>query len=589
MPETTSIILLDTIHQIKSLAQELEKAIRRQEDLLNIRGITMSETLFDAMATVHDDIDKIEIRLVEEATALSQLRTMAGTSDQINSSLDLDVVLAEAMERVIMLTGAERGYIILTDPNPFELQWEVRIAQDQTQRSAGTPPVFEGSRTILREVLETGKTLLTDNAYNDPVLGSNDTIASMTLRSVLCVPLKLKDKVIGALYVDNRLRAGVFTPQSEILLTAFANQASIAIGNARLYTRVQSSIDTITELKELMDNIFASIGSGVITTNKADEVVICNAVAARILNIPADQIIGQRLPDVLPQDNASLTEPLHAVLTSDQNQVIDVEWDSPTQGHMSLNIRLSPLKDANHVTQGVAMVLNDLTQQRENEAMLRLMRRYLPPEMVDNIHTIAALALGGERRESTCIFVDVGPLSTFADDLRPQQIMEMLNLYLSVATDCLHQAGGVIDKYMGNEIMALFNSQLNPLDDHAARALEAALNIRDSFMKLYGQLGLNPDPHYYRIGIHSGVATLGNVGSEIRRDFTAIGDTINLSKRLEENASAGQIIISDDTRQHITRRPGPLRLDDIQLVERDPVQVKGRQQRTRIYEVFRTS
>lgn len=586
MPDTGP---LDAIQQIKTLAQQIEAALHKQEELLQMRDITLMPDLFDALTAIHADISRIESRLVEDMTTLSQFRTLAGTSQQINSSLDLDEVLAEAMERVITLTGAERGYIILTNENPFELQWEVRLARDSGHDRQGGSSEFQGSRTILKEVLETGTPLLTDNAYNDPVLGGSATIASMNLRSVLCVPLKLKDKVIGAVYVDNRLRAGVFTPQAQILLTAFANQASIAISNARLYARVQNSIDTITELKELMDNIFASIGSGVITANPADEVVICNAAAERILNSPAAEVIGRPLPQVLPEGNANLAESLRAVMTRRENIVIDEEWDSPAHGPMSLNIKLSPLKDANHGPQGVALVLNDMTQQRENEAMLRVMRRYLPPAMVDNIHTIASLALGGERRETTCIFVDVRPLSTFPADLRPQQIMEMLNLYLSVATDCIHDTGGVIDKYMGHEIMGLFNSQLNPLEDHATRALTAALHMRDRFMELHAEMGLNPDLRFYRIGIHSGIATLGNVGSEIRRDFTAIGDTINLAKRLEENAAPGQIIISDDTRQHIENHPGSLWLANVQLVEREAVQVKGRQQRTRIYEVFQSS
>lgn len=585
MPDTNPLV---AIQQIRTLAEQIEEALRRQDEMLHMRGLSLSPALFEAAAAVLDDVSRIESRLVEEATTLSQFRTLAGTSEQINSSLDLDEVLAEAMERVIILTGAERGYIILTDPNPFaEVQWEVRIARDQGQDDRGhTPPVFQGSRTILKEVLETAKPLLTDNAYNDPVFGSSATIASMTLRSVLCVPLTQRDKVIGAVYVDNRLRAGVFTPQSQTLLTAFANQAAIAISNARLYSKVQESINAISELKELMDNIFASIASGVITTNRADEVLICNAAAERILDHPADEVIGRPLPVLLPTD---IAEPLRAVLEHDEKQLIDTEWELPERGRMSLNIKLSPLKDANQTTQGVALVLNDLTKQRENEELLRMMRRYLPPEMVDNIHLIASMALGGERRETTCIFVDVRPLASFPPELRPPQIMEMLNEHLSAATNCIHQTRGVIDKYMGQEIMGLFNSQLNPQDDHAARAVEAALKIRDAFVALYTEWGIEPVPHFYRIGIHTGVATLGNVGSEIRRDFTAIGDTINLSKRLEENASAGQIIISDDTRQHISKNPGVLRLHDLQLMERDAIQVKGRQQRTRIYEVFRTS
>jgi adenylate cyclase len=162
--------------------------------------------------------------------------------------------------------------------------------------------------------------------------------------------------------------------------------------------------------------------------------------------------------------------------------------------------------------------------------------------------------------------------------------MELLNIYLTQATDCIHRAGGVIDKYMGYEVMGQFNSQLNPLEDHAARAVQPAQNIREAFVTLYREQGIDPKPHYYRIGMHTGIATLGNVGSEIRRDFTAIGDSINLSKRLEENAVPGQIIISEDTRQHTESYPGSL--GSIRLEEREAIKVKGRQQPTRIYEVF---
>ncbi|MEM6528636.1 MAG: adenylate/guanylate cyclase domain-containing protein, partial [Chloroflexota bacterium] len=145
----------------------------------------------------------------------------------------------------------------------------------------------------------------------------------------------------------------------------------------------------------------------------------------------------------------------------------------------------------------------------------------------------------------------------------------------------------VIDKYMGSELMVLFNTQLNPQPDHALRAIETALDIRDAFLKFYAAVGISPDPHWYRIGIHSGIATLGNVGSHNRRNFTAIGDTINLSKRLEENATAGQIIISEDLLKYATQTAGTNTLPGIRMEEREAVKVKGRQQYTRIYEVFR--
>lgn len=582
MPEKTP---LETIGEIKTLAGQLEAALRKQDDILQMRGMNLPAGAFNALGAITGNLGKLESRLVEEATELGQLRTLAGTSAQLNSSLNLDEVLTEAMDRVIILTGAERGYIILVDKdhNVEDMQWEVRIARDPEQ--AGGPAAFKGSRTVVKEVLGTGKTLLTDNAYNDPRLGANATIMSMNLRSVLCVPLKVKEEVIGAVYVDNRLRAGVFTPQSQTLLTAFANQAAVAVANARLYTRVQDSIQAITELRDLVDNIFNSIGSGVITTDEVGGIVICNPAAARIFDLDPAAVLDTPLLDLLPGSDVDFASEIEDTRQNNRSKIIEAEFPGAERGPMSLNVTLSPLRNGH--TQGITMVLNDLTQQRENEEMLRVMRRYLPPEMVDNIHTIAALALGGERRETTCIFVDVRPLATFPPELTPPQIMEMLNQHLSAATDCIHRAGGVIDKYIGHEIMGLFNSQLNPLEDHAARAVEAALLMRETFVALYARMGIDPDPHFYRVGIHTGVATLGNVGSEIRRDFTAIGDTINLSKRIEENATAGQIIISEDVQQHIRQFPGALSLADLRLVQRDAIQVKGRQQLTRIYEVYR--
>jgi adenylate cyclase len=112
--------------------------------------------------------------------------------------------------------------------------------------------------------------------------------------------------------------------------------------------------------------------------------------------------------------------------------------------------------------------------------------------------------------------------------------------------------------------------------------------MRDQFIELYRELGINPEPHYYRIGMHTGVCTLGNVGSLTRRDFTAIGDTINLSKRLEENATSGQIFVSGETRAHLEASLPAGAAAPYRFVEHEPIQVKGRTQKTLIYEVFRS-
>lgn len=570
------------LRRLKTLIGEVSASLRSQREILKMRGMSLPPMVMRTLTDIENDITRLESSVVEDQTELGQLRALAENYAMITSSLDMDLVLNQAMDVVINLTGAERGYIALKDPETGELNFRVQRESELVPRQGGSgaPQI---SYTILNEVLETGESLLADNAYKDERLQNNVSIAQLTLRSVLCVPLVYKEKVIGAVYVDNRLRSGVFEQREKTLLSAFANQASVAFENARLYMDIQRSLAEITEVKELMDNVFASIGSGVITADIQHLVRQVNRAAAGILEFDETQTINQKLSTILPGVSADLDAHLATVREQNTSQVLEAEMETPSRGRIAVSIKLSPLKG----TQGVAVVLDDLTEQREREEMLTIVKRYLPPEMVDNIQAISQLGLGGERREVTCAFVEVLSPSTFPRDARPQQIVETVNIYLSRATACIHSTKGIIDKYMGNEIMSLFNTQLNPMDDHALRAIETALNIREAFIKLYAELGINPDPHYYRIGMHTGIATLGNVGSLNRREFSAIGDTINLSKRLEENATAGQIIISEDTYNHVQKHMGsaafPFHFSDPR-----PMKVKGREQAILVYEVFKS-
>lgn len=574
------------LRQLKALIDETATSLRSQRDILKTRGMSLPPMAMQAMSALTNDLAKLEASILSEQTELAQLRSLAETSALTNSSLDLDTVLAQAMDVVISLTDAERGYIVLKDPETGEIEFKVARENElmmMPKQGISTPQI---SQTILNEVLETGEPLLADNAYKDDRLQSGQSIAALALRSVLCVPLNYRGRIIGVVYVDNRLRSGVFEEREKNLLAAFANQASVAIENARLYEGIQRSLIEISQIKELMDNVFASIGSGVITADARHHVMMFNAAAASILRRTADETIGHPLGSLLPGVSANLDTYLSRVQEQDSGQIIDAEMEVPERGRIALSMKLSALKDEADRVQGVAMVMDDLTAQRAEEETLISIKRYLPPAMVDDIVRISQIDLGGERREVTCMFVDVRPVSTFPPDFRPQQIMEQLNVYFQIATDIVHAANGIIDKYMGNEVMALFNTQLNPMEDHAVRAVLTALDIRDGFIELYKRLGIDPNPHYYRVGIHTGVATLGNVGSLSRREFSAIGNTINMSKRFEENSEAGQIIISPEMHERLVAAMQEQHLP-IRVEPREPVKLKGIENKVQIYEVFK--
>jgi PAS domain S-box-containing protein len=573
--------ITDQLAVLSRSLQEIGDALHAQDSLLRQRGLALTPDLLAGLDEIAYDLRDMAQFLRPVYVELQQLTALAQTTALINSSLDLNQVLNEVMDTVIGLTGAERGYIVLRDEDTGALEFRVARNLDRETLERGE---FIVSRTIVHQVAATGEAVLTTNAQSDPAYSTQESVVIHALRSILCVPLRLKDRVTGVVYVDNRVKDGVFREKELHLLTAFANQAAIAIENARLFAHVQAALSEATAMKELMDDVFASIASGVLTLDPAGTILTCNEAAARIFGVPATAVRGLNLAQVMPMLARTLADLQDEVLEHGQSHRLDLALTLPERGEIYLHLALSPLLNKGRI-EGVVSVINDLTEIKQREATLELVQRYLPPGMVDNIQDLDELGLGGERRTITALFVETRPFHSFPASLRPQELMERLNLYLTAGAEAIHAHQGVIDKFMGNEIMGLFNTQLNPDADHAWQAVLAALTMADEFQTLAERLGEEPVTHW-RIGIHTGIATLGNVGSPLRRAFTAIGDTVNLAKRLQENAAPGQIILSENTWAACADYLHDQQ-ETVLVIERGDLLVKGRSQPTRIFEVRR--
>jgi signal transduction histidine kinase len=170
---------------------------------------------------------------ITRADEHSRLAAIYQVSQALGSSLVLDDALREVMDAVIRLTGAERGCIMLFDETAGGL--DLRAARN-LERESLEKGEMEYSRTVVETVSRTGKAVLTTNAQTDPRFAEQRSVMQFALRSVLCVPLKVKDRILGVIYVDNHVRTGLFSERDRELLTAFAVQAAIAIENAQLYT-----------------------------------------------------------------------------------------------------------------------------------------------------------------------------------------------------------------------------------------------------------------------------------------------------------------------------------------------------------------
>jgi putative nucleotidyltransferase with HDIG domain len=167
----------------------------------------------------------------------SQLRALMSVGQVINSSLGLRRVLEEVMDSLISLMRAERGFLMLREADG---ELAVRIARGIAHVNLDED-AFKVSRSVVRKVVETNAPVLTTNAQADPRFDAQMSVAAYQLRSILCVPLKLKNELIGVLYVDNRAHAGIFKENDLELISAFADQAAVAIHSARLFEELQES------------------------------------------------------------------------------------------------------------------------------------------------------------------------------------------------------------------------------------------------------------------------------------------------------------------------------------------------------------
>src|SRR5215211_7518937 len=250
----------------------------------------------DELKSLENSLTHISELLIPFEQQFSHLQALGGIGQVVNSTLEVDEVLQIVMDTIIRLMGAERGFLMLRDESG---QMTIRIARNWEQESINQSE-FAISRTVVQRVIDGGEAVLTTNAREDPRFGGQESIIAFNLRSILCVPLTVKSKLIGVIYADNRIRTCIFSESDRDLLLSFADQAAVAIENARLFSSLKRTLEEVTELKNLMDDVFASIVSGVITADVQDQITLCNRAASRILGRTAAEIVGMPLGEIMP-------------------------------------------------------------------------------------------------------------------------------------------------------------------------------------------------------------------------------------------------------------------------------------------------
>jgi PAS domain S-box-containing protein len=553
---------LETLQLPADKRSALSDTTRRAEGLLKQANVLI-ERMEPAMRALRQDI-------THTRRERNQLSSLYDISQVLNSTLSLQPLLDMVMDRVIAVTRAERGFLTLVDEQTGEQRVAVARNMDRQDVEAQS---FQVSRGIIERVAREGNPLLTDNASADPRFADRASVIYFGLRSIMAVPLRVKERVIGVVYVDNRIQAGIFSQEDLDLLTAFANQAAIAMENARLFDDLQRSLSEITEIKLYMEDIFASVDSGIITTDLDTVVTTCNRAAAEIFGISEAEATGRRFLELFEErQRQELGTPLNTAM-AEETWLRDYELNCtlPQRGYVTLKLQVTPLKDAQDQKIGVTLVVEDLTEERRLQQTLN---RYLSPLIAQEALRMAATGqhpLGGTRRDMSLLFADVRGFTSFSERVAPEELVDILNRHLTVAARAILEHGGTLDKFMGDAVMALFNVPV-PQPDHALRAVRAALEMQQRIAALEEAGG-----HRFRfgVGIHVGEAVAGNIGSPERLDYTAIGDAVNLSKRLQENAEGGQILLSKAAYQEVAPY--------VEVRPLGALTVKGREEPVEVY------
>lgn len=386
--------------KVTILEEGFEASVRKRLKETGNRLFLQAEQI-DDVGQLRNDYEKLRI-----ANELNQA---------LAEEFDMDELLTRILDKAFEMFGADRGVIMLIDPETGEPEPAAVKAKFENVAGQG----IRISRTILSEVMEEKTAVLSSNAQLDERFGGAHSIILQGIKATMSVPLLYREKLLGIIHLDSQMTSGAFTEKDLSLLQGFANQAANAIEHSRVVDRLKQ------------------------------------------------------------------------------------------------------------------------------EALAReQLGRLLSPEMVDDVvNGKLEIRRGGAGRIATVLFADIRGFTAMSERQPAQDIVAMLNEYFEIMVEIIFRHGGTLDKFVGDEIMAVWNAPV-PIDDHCGRAVRAALDMQRAMIE-YNQTrameGL--EPINTGIGINTGEVVAGFMGSSKAMDHTVIGDVVNTASRLCSKASAGEVIV----------------------------------------------
>lgn len=528
-----------------------------------------------------EDLDFLEDIATQAAVALqstefvermqkkrSQEMEFLDVVSDVTSEINLQNLLAKVMGEATRMLNADRSTLFLNDEKTNELWSMVGSGLDSVEIRLPNHLGIAGT------VFTSGQSINIPYAYAD--LRFNPAFDKQTgffTRSILCTPVVNKEgKVIGVTQVLNK-KGGPFTDEDEQRLKAFTAQISIGLENAKLFNDVQN-------MKNYNESMLESMSNAVVTTNEDGQIVTCNAAGHRIMKLEGDEdIIGKTVEEFFVDKNAWVMDKIRKV---DENQVSDISMDAELrfgEENVSANVTVLPLRSTEDEKLGTMVMIEDISSEKR---MKSTMSRYMDPGLADQLMAEGDSDdfLGGRSTVASVLFSDIRSFTTLTESLGAQGTVSLLNDYFTIMVEIITGEGGMLDKFIGDAMMAGFGVPV-PHDDDEDRAVRSAIAMMTSLREWNAEREAKGEMTIdHGVGVNTDNIVSGNIGSPKRMDYTMIGDGVNLAARLESACKQyhAHILISEFTRQKLK---GTYRIRDV-----DDVIVKGKTKPVRVYEVL---
>jgi adenylate cyclase len=566
---------------------------------IDIGGFTSNdEQLFQEFAP--------SIRLILESSRSFYVATqkqraaaalMKAVKSLSQSSLDLEDTLKRVMDEAKELMNADRSTLWLIDRDRQEL-W-TKITQGDGSTKELRVPIGTG---FAGKVAASGQTLnIPFDLYEHPDSDTAKKIDQQTSYrtcSLLCMPVFNADReLIGVTQLVNKKKSGDFSAYNpsdwpkapecfqasfdrndEEFMEAFNIQAGVALQNAKLFA-------TVKQQEQMQRDILRSLSNGVISTDKVGHIIAANESAKRLLGLEAqDRLEGKLITEIIRIKEGDFQKWCQDALSAAESKYRQQYYPDRTllageDEQHSVNLSINTIADASDRNQicGALVVMDDISDEKRLKST---MYRYMTQELAEELLKLDDAKLGGDRKEVSILFSDIRGYTTLTENLDAEEVVSMLNEYFESMVEAVFKYKGTLDKYIGDAIMAVYGSPL-PLQEHAWMAVQTSLEMRHRLQEFNARRhAINKPCINIGIGINSDVVISGNIGSSKRMEFTAIGDGVNLSSRLESVSKqyGCDIIISDKTYY-------PCK-DFVWARELDYIRVKGRNEPVAVYQLI---